>query len=317
MATTSRIVSVVLAVLLVAAACGSSSTATDASSTTAPATTTTSEPTTTTAADPTTTTTATTTTTTTTTTSTTTPPAPAVERAVYWSWSIDTIVANSPERLGTGGRNVASPELAIAALLMGPNTLEAELGMGTNIPEGTDLLNLDVDSGIATIDLSGSFEESGGTLGETFRAGQVVFTLTQFDEIDRVMFRIDGADVTELGSHGMDVSTGLDRDDFNDIRALITVEGPYPGSVVGDPFTIRGESNTFEAGIEYTVLDWDGLIIDEGFTTATGGNGIWGRFEIEVDVPDDVDGRGTIIVFETSARDGSQVNLVEYPIEYG
>lgn len=236
---------------------------------------------------------------------------------MYWSWSIDTIVANNPERLGTGGRNVASPDQAISALLMGPSSLETELGMGTNIPEGTALLNLAVDAGVATIDLSGNFEESGGTLGETFRAGQVVFTLTQFDEIDLVMFQIDGADVTELGSHGMDVSEGLDRNDFADIRALITVEGPYPGTVVGDPFTISGESNTFEAGVEYTVVDWDGLIIDEGFTTATNGNGTWGRFDIEVDVPDGTEGRGAVIVFETSARDGSQVNLVEYPIEFG
>ncbi|NNC78715.1 MAG: hypothetical protein HKN94_01065 [Acidimicrobiales bacterium] len=317
MATSSRILIAFVALALVAAACGSSATTTDATTTTEPATTTTAEPTSTTAPETTTTADPATTTSAEPATTTTEPPPPAVERAVYWAWTIDSIVANSPERLGTGGRTVASPADAIDALLAGPNTVEAEIGMGTNIPAGTTFLGLDITDGVATIDLSGDFEQSGGTLGETFRAGQVVFTLTQFDEVELVKFRIDGVDVTELGSHGMDVTDGLDRDDFESIRALITVEGPYPGSVVTDPFHITGESNTFEAGVEYAVVDWDGIIIDEGFTTATNGNGVWGRFDIEVDVPDGTEGRGGVIVFETSARDGSQVNVVEYPIEFG
>jgi len=236
---------------------------------------------------------------------------------VYWSWSIPTVPAGSPERLGAGTRSVNAADAAqeaVLALLEGPNTTETEIGMSSNVPADTELLGLSISGGTATVDLSNDFEESGGTLGETFRLAQVVFTLTQFDAVDVVLFRIDGADVTEVGSHGFDVSSGVDRSDFTDIRAAILVEAPSPGSKITDGTVLRGESNTFEATVEWVVADGAGLIVASGFTTASAGSGTWGRFATPLDLPSGLNGSGALIVFETSAKDGSQINVVEYPI---
>ena len=201
------------------------------------------------------------------------------------------------------------------ALLQGPDELEVEIGWGTAIPPGTELVDLAVSDGNATVDLSAEFEEGSGTLAEFMRVGQVVFTLTQFDSIDTVTFRIEGQDRTALASHGIDVSSPVDRDDFEGVRALVMPERPYPGAAFQSGDLIEGESNTFEAGVQWVITDPDGLIIGEGFTTASAGNGTWGRFGVEGILDAETAGRGSLIVFDVSAEDGSQINIVEIPID--
>lgn len=246
-------------------------------------------------------------------------PPPVVEQVVnvYWGGTVVNSTG-TPERLLAGGRVIttASPaRSAIEALLQGPNQLETEIGMFTAIPAGTTLLDLNITDRKAIIDLSAHFEQSSGSLAEFLRVGQVVFTLTQFDSVDAVTFRIDGEDRDALASHGIDVSSPVDRDDFEGIRALVLPERPYPGSLFRSGDSIVGESNTFEASVEWVVTNRDGLIIGEGSTTATDGSGTWGRFDVVALLDGDFTGPGAVIVFDTSAEDGSQINIVEYPIE--
>lgn len=239
---------------------------------------------------------------------------------VYWGWTIETVAAGSPERLGAGARaaGAGSPtEAAMEALLEGPNAIETEIGMVTSIPGATRLLGVEVSGGVATVDLSSDFNESGGTLGESIRLAQVVFTLTQFDDVDGVSFRIDGIDVDTVGTHGFDVAAPIDRTEFDDlgVRPFILLERPYPGGELASGDRIVGDSNTFEGTVEYAVVDGDGRILGEGFTTASGGNGVWGRFDAPVEFDAGPGGRGAIIVFESSAQDGAPTNVVEYPVD--
>ena len=242
---------------------------------------------------------------------------------VYWAWTVDTTSAQTPEQLGAGGRSSGSrvamdPGDAMNALLEGPDDLEAEIGMTTAIPAETELFSVEVSDGLAVVDLSSDFNATSGTLGETLAISQVVFTLTDFDSIDGVSFRIDGEDVDAIGSHGSDVSEPLTRDDFNDsVRPLILLESPTPGAEITDEVVIAGEANTFEATVQYAVTDGDGLIVAEGFTTATAGNGTWGTFEETVTFEVETPGVGAVIVWEESAEDGSQINVVEYPVQVG
>ena len=248
----------------------------------------------------------------------TTAPAGETMRAnVYWAWSIPTSVG-TPERLGAGSRSVPVDDpltAAVAALLDGPNEAETAVGMGTAIPAGTTVLGVDVDGGVARVDLDDTFTQPSGTLAETTRLAQVVFTLTAFDDVDRVTFSIDGEPQDAVLSHGFVVGDGLDRDDVAEVRPFILVEAPTPGEVVdGDELAVRGESNTFEGNVRWELLDVDGVTVDEGFTTASGGMGTWGEFSFTVDL-DPLAGldRGSVVVFETSPRDGSRQNVVEVP----
>lgn len=221
------------------------------------------------------------------------------------------------EAVATAGRTVEGPEVgrgALQALLAGPDGIETEIDMGSEIPEGTELLDLDIADGVATVDLSGEFESGGGSLSMQVRVAQVVFTLTQFDTVEEVRFRIDGEAVEAIGGEGVMVD-GVDRSAFTNVTPAVLVESPVPGQAVTSPLEISGMANTFEATVNYTVTDGDGLIVDEGFTTATAGMGTFGTFAVTSSFEVPTPGVGAVIGFEISARDGSQANVYEVPVD--
>ncbi|MGI9646565.1 MAG: GerMN domain-containing protein, partial [Ilumatobacteraceae bacterium] len=243
---------------------------------------------------------------------------------VYWASTVLAPVPGNEERIGAGARTVAADtpvRASLESLFAGTDSIETEIGMSSLIPAGTRVLGIAVDGTTATVDLSGEFENSiGGTLAESMQIAQVVFTVTQFDNIDRVRFHIDGEPRTELLSHGFEIGEGLTRDDFANIRPAILVEQPFPGAAVGNPLVIAGESNTFEGTVQFSVLTGggDGLVVMDGFTTATAGNGTWGTYEAVVELSEFPEtylpGPGSIVVFEISPADGGPTNIVEIPI---
>ena len=99
----------------------------------------------------------------------------------------------------------ATPGVARAsleALLEGPTSEERAGGLVSAIPEGTRLLDIAVADGVATVDLSGEFDDGGGSASMQARVAQVVATLTRFPTIERVGFRLDGEDVDAIGGEG-------------------------------------------------------------------------------------------------------------------
>jgi hypothetical protein len=242
---------------------------------------------------------------------------------VYWGWTVLNPAAGSPERIGAGAREVQADvpiSNTLEALFDGLEPVEETIGMTTSIPPGTTLLGIAVDGSTATVDLSAEFAMPSGSLDETMRLAQVVFAVTQFDDVERVKFHIDGRPQDPMLSHGFEIGDGLTRDDFADVRPTILIEQPHPGADATNPLVIRGESNTFESTVRYAITQsgGDGVVLTEGFTTATGGNGIWGSFEVVVDLSDFGSeyqpGLGSVIMWEDSALDGSQVGVVEIPI---
>jgi hypothetical protein len=232
-------------------------------------------------------------------------------------------------RLVVGGRiaeDVGVATAAVKGLLDGPQGLEDDLGWSSEIPAGTTLNGIVVADGTATVDLSAEFESGGGSLSVISRVAQIVFTLTQFPTVDEVDISIDGVPDDAIGGEGFQ-GQDLTRNDFlvaSFVDApvpLILVESPFVGEAVDRPLVISGLSNTFEANVLYQVTDTDGIIVVDSFTTATAGNGTWGTFEITLDIGDIPafarEGIASVFVFEESARDGSQVNLVEVPVVIG
>ena len=87
----------------------------------------------------------------------------------------------------------------VKALLAGPSPKEAALGFGRPIPiPGADsrLLGVSIENGIITLDLSSEFRENRGSgfvgLPWLFQLAHVVYTVTQFPEIEGVQFKIEG-----------------------------------------------------------------------------------------------------------------------------
>lgn len=208
------------------------------------------------------------------------------------------------------------PASALGALFDGPTPDEAAglPTISTAIPAETELHSVTMDDGIATVDLTGTYDDGGGSFGMFARLAQVVFTLTRDPEIEGVDFVLDGEPVDVFSAEGIILDHPQTRADYYDLLPPIFVDTPAWGSEVTSPFTVQGVSNVFEAVFQVMLTDGDGLPLFESTVMADCGTGCWGDFSVEVAYDHPGDEVGALIVWEPSPRDGAPTNVREYPI---
>lgn len=98
---------------------------------------------------------------------------------------------------------------AVELLLAGPTADEKARGLSSEIPAGTKLRGLNVENGVATVDLTAKYESGGGTLSMHSRLGQLVYTLTEFPTVQKVQLRLEGKNIDALGGEGLVIGSGL------------------------------------------------------------------------------------------------------------
>lgn len=202
---------------------------------------------------------------------------------------------------------------ALRKLLEGPTDDEAADGLVSAIPAGTKLLGLSLDGGVATVDLSGTFDDGGGSASMLGRVAQVVATLTRVQGVKRVGFKLDGESVTAIGGEGVVVDPPIGRRAIEAQTPQILIESPLPGDTVSSPIRLRGTANVFEANVSIEVRDETGDVILEAFTTATSGTGTRGTFDTKLSPPT-TSGNLTIVAFEASAEDGRPLHAVDVQV---
>ena len=194
------------------------------------------------------------------------------------------------ERLAIAHRQVAAPAVlrgALTAVLAGPTPDERAADLSTEIPPAMTLRDVSLADGQAIIDLAGDYEAGGGTLSMTARLAQVIFTATQFDNVDRVLFWLDGEPVQFFGGEGITLDEPQARIHVD--RAFtggIVIDTPVPGATVRSPLIVTGEGDLFEG---YSAL-WvwrDGEPIAGPFGVHAGAWGMWDEFEtvVTLDIP--------------------------------
>jgi hypothetical protein len=203
--------------------------------------------------------------------------------------------------------------VAMESLLSGPSDDDGK-GITTSIPDGTELLGLTIEGGDATVDLSGRFDDGGGSASMTSRLAQVVFTLTQFPTVDGVTFEMDGEVVDVFSGEGIVLDGRQTRGDFEEFAPPIIVSSPSGGDRVTSPVTISGTANVFEATVSFRIVDANGVVLKRAFTTATCGTGCRGDYSKDVRFDVSEEQGGFIEVFESSAEDGSALHKVRVPV---
>lgn len=199
---------------------------------------------------------------------------------------------------------------ALVKMLEGPTDEEAARGLVSAIPAGTELLGVSLDRSVATVDLTGTFDDGGGSASMLGRVAQVVATLTRLHGVKRVGFELDGKSVTAIGGEGVVVDPPIGRRAIEDQTPQILIESPLPGDTVSSPVRLRGTANVFEANVSIEVRDEAGKMILETFTTATSGTGTRGTFDTKLSLPT-ASGDLTIVAFEASAEDGRPLHVVD------
>jgi hypothetical protein len=123
---------------------------------------------------------------------------------------------------------------------------------------------------------------------------QVVYTLTQFPTVKTV--------------------NGKTRADVEGFAPSILVVQPTAGETVTSPLRVTGTANTFEATFEYDLKDANGKVLSHHFEMATSGSGQRGTFDFTIPFTVDSAQDGTLVVFESSAEDGSRIHIREIPL---
>jgi hypothetical protein len=98
------------------------------------------------------------------------------------------------------------------------------------------------------------------------------------------------------------------------VKPAIVVRTPVAGDEIVSPLTVAGTADVFEATVSIRILDANGQELAATFTTATCGSGCRGKYSAEVSFFTEERQDGTIEVFESSAEDGSPLNLVSLPV---
>jgi germination protein M len=146
-------------------------------------------------------------------------------------------------------------------------------------------LDLTIENGAATV--------TGSELSPAALA-QVVYTLTQFPTVKSV--------------------NGKTRKAVEPLVPAILVESPTAESTVSSPVRVTGNANTFEATFEYDLEDENGKVLHHDFVTATSGSGERGTFDFTVPFHVTKEQDGALVVYESSAENGSHINVRRIPL---
>jgi spore germination protein GerM len=205
---------------------------------------------------------------------------------------------------------------AMRTLLAGPTSTEqaASPALYTTIPDGTRLLGLSIADGVATVNLSRAFESGGGSASMLGRLSQVVYTLTQFPTVDAVRFQVEGIPVTTFGSEGIVLDHPVGRADFQGQLPAIFVDRPAWGASLGNPGSVSGLANVFEATFQVELRNAGGKVLAQRTVMATCGTGCWGTFSASLSYDLAKAQYGTLRVFDHSAKDGTPENATEYRV---
>jgi len=189
------------------------------------------------------------------------------------------------QRLAIAHRRVAAPAIlrgALDALFDGLTATDRAEGLTTAVPAGTRLRDVALADGTATVDLTGSFGSGGGSLSMSVRLAQVLYTATQFANVERVVLRLDGIPVGVLGGEGLTIEGPLTRASVpNQISGGILVDQPRPGSTVRSPFVVTGEGDVYEG--EFAIAVYRGSTqVAFLFGIRTGAWGTWAPFSATI-----------------------------------
>jgi uncharacterized protein YndB with AHSA1/START domain len=147
----------------------------------------------------------------------------------------------------------------VEAWLAGPSPKEAALGFSGDFA-GADsrLLGVSIENGIVTLDLSSEFRGNSGFVGlpALFALGSVVNTVTQFPEIEGVLFKLEGRPLpVPAGSdHSLrPVLHGCDLPEADELLDRPVTREDYENAVNGGPDVVKSITPTDGTFREYLI----------------------------------------------------------------
>ncbi|MCL6558486.1 MAG: GerMN domain-containing protein [Firmicutes bacterium] len=191
-------------------------------------------------------------------------------------------------------------------------------GAARVLPPATRIRGITIRDGFATVDFSGEVLQANvGAAGEALGIQSIVNTLTEFPNIRKVSFMVDGKineRTKDWWGHVGLYTQPFSRDVSKVYEPVIWVTSPVPGQKLTTPAEIKGSARVFEGAVSVRLVDDSGKVLAEGFTTASGGAPGRGDFALKLPFAASPPGKGKIVVFWSSPKDGSELDKVEVPV---
>lgn len=225
-----------------------------------------------------------------------------------------------------GGRIFLVPEVhSIVESRLGASQLEEMIAAVTQDPdlsspwpEGTRILGVTIEHGLATVDFSAEVLNATGVGTATEQLGiqQAVHTLAALPGVQTVEFRVEGRVLGDVNGRRIEDwwgHAGLSGQPFtpdDEVLAPITIEEPEEGDTVPATITVSGEASVFEANVLVRLRAPDGSVAFTDNTTASIGAPERGTWSMRVTIPGQPGETWTIEGVEESAEDGSDAFVV-------
>lgn len=205
------------------------------------------------------------------------------EVTVYFARDHDSGVWVEPEVVALDEPTVAVARAAYEALVAGE---PREPGRMSLAGEGAQVLDVNIAGGILTVDFNDALvpDEGLGAAYEEALVQQIAHTGAQFEGVDAVQIRIEGAQVESLAGH-VGVEDPVAPDELALSPITFTSHFSTDSVDVGD-VAVGGEASTFEATIELQLVAPDGSVAEDTFTTATAGGPERGTWEHTFTLPE-------------------------------
>lgn len=117
----------------------------------------------------------------------------------------------------------------------------ATFGLLPVLPSGTDIIGMSINEGLCKVDFNNHILGYANELDEKSMINSIVYTLTEFEAIERVQILVDGQIVNQL-KYGTKIKNPLERENINLSYEL--AEGDIP-VIVYYKGTVNGEDSFF------------------------------------------------------------------------
>jgi len=209
---------------------------------------------------------------------TTTSTAPAPVPTVTPYWIRDKVIGAGQARPVAPEAAANLPRAALDALLSRPNEIERAEGLSTDLQTNVLVYDFAVFDGVATVNFSRTFQ----TFNTRPQVAQVVFTLTQFKEIKKVQFRVEGL------TNGATGVPPMDRTSFEDIMPPALIDTPtIGGSPTKGKIRVSGTALLTVPAVSWRLEGADGPPLAQGTIEVKPrtGDEARGRLQADLDAP--------------------------------
>ncbi|MCX7620508.1 MAG: GerMN domain-containing protein [Acidimicrobiales bacterium] len=218
----------------------------------------------------------------------------------YWLYGAS-LAAGQPRPIPPDAEPV---QFALDILIGGPNDAEVAAGLHSDVRGA--YYSLAIEGETAIVDFTRAFQ----TANTRPQVAQVVYTLTQFDSVTQVKFKVDG---TDNGATGVPPQR---REEMDDMLPTVLVESPYPAQEVGSSFKLAGTTTIVDAEVHWRVEGPDGTQVAEGTARAqpARSTGNRGKLLQEIVLPTEIKGSVVLVIPQRNPSTGYEPPPTRIPL---